>query len=159
MRVVIYLFFMRTIPLTFLSLALLAITFAVVIVVIQAYNQAKVSSLAQATEELFEHGKTIAAQDSTGGATPQETLHLFAQAISSGDTSRAAALCLPALRDRVSAALKPLSEQDRVAFAREVDGVANAASSTVVGDVYTITEPVYVELVRYPSGVWKIASF
>lgn len=104
-------------------------------------------------------GDVEIAQDRVGGSTPQEALSKFADAIERGDGVGAAELSVPALRDHLRASIESMDADERSLTANQMRAASQSvgAESVVEGSV-VITEPVYVDLVKYPSGVWKVAS-
>lgn len=99
-----------------------------------------------------------ATHDDVGGATPQETLQMLAKAIADGNAQQAAALCVSAIRERVEAGVLNASVEDRSKAAKQIEEAT--ISGSLVGDSsFVASEPIYVELIRYPAGVWKVVSF
>ena len=115
--------------------------------------------MAERQEKQFETGRETAQNDRIGGTTPGETLALFAAAISIGDGEQAALLSVPAIRDRVRGFVQGISVEDRKAVAMKLKGIADNAPSQVEGMTFQVAAPVNVELIRYPSGAWKVVSF
>lgn len=99
-------------------------------------------------------------EDSVGGATPSETLFRFAEAISLNDTKVISGLAVPALRDHITTIVAGLPPAERVELVGALRNTASGTSAVSPEDQsYVVSDPVYVELVKYPSGVWKVASF
>lgn len=139
-----------------LSLGTVLVIFVAALVAVRAVNQHKVEGLASRIEAERRERAAIAEADREGGSTPQETLGLFAEALEKGDGTSAAALCVPALRDSVAQGIAGMSEKERRETAVSLRAVRAEPGDA---DVVTAAEPVYVELIKYPSGVWKVASF
>lgn len=149
---------MRTAFVIAVAIGIPIVLIAGTLVGVRAYNQQKAERLALLAEQEHQQAHAQAIADETGGSTPGETLGLFAAAVRAGDAAAAASLCVPALRDRVAGTVADLAPAAREEVAGQLETAARSAVAPQ-GESFVTSDPVYVELVRYPSGAWKVASF
>lgn len=149
---------MRTAFVITASIGIPVIAIVIVLVAVRAFNQHRVANLVSHEEQVQEQQRAAAIADEVGGTSPDATLALFASAVRAGDAAGASELCVPALRDRVADIVARLGAEEREEAAAQVEEIARAATQ-YEGDSFVASDPVYIELIKYPSGVWKVASF
>lgn len=140
------------------SLVVPVLLFAGAAGIISLVNKRQVALLAAQEEQKRAEANRLVAADTVGGSTPAETLALFSAALRNGDAEQVGKLCVPALREHVAEVVRKLNKEEREATALQLESIKENVTSTQAVSL-TVTEPVYVELIRYPSGVWKVASF
>ncbi|MBI2444211.1 MAG: hypothetical protein HYV42_03155 [Candidatus Magasanikbacteria bacterium] len=98
-----------------------------------------------------------AAADTVGGKTPEETLRLYLAAVDSGDYRRASTFFVPEKQ-----------KQERQSFSQSVpadigriqnllvEALKRGGTYSADGKEYVIHQPIFVHLVRYPAGNWKL---
>lgn len=128
--------------------------------IISKLNRETAQQLAERDQASREEMERVAVADKVGGKTPAETLAMLSDAVGSGDGPGAAALAVPALRDHIGSVVTGMTAGMRAETSRLLRESAESTLPPGGGnEFYVLTEPVYVELVRYPSGAWKVASF
>lgn len=140
------------------SLVVPLLLFAGAVGIISLVNKRQVALLAAQEEQKRTAQNQSAAADTVGGSTPTETLALLSAALRNGDVEQVGKLCVPALREHIVEVVQKLSKEQREQTALQLESIKENVTSTQAASL-TVTEPVDVELIRYPSGVWKVASF
>ncbi|MBI2278614.1 MAG: hypothetical protein HYU81_00960 [Candidatus Brennerbacteria bacterium] len=109
----------------------------------------------RATEE-FEARK---AADTFGGATPQETLRVYIEAVEKGDYELASKYFV---FDRQEKELRSLtnSPPDNVVNVTRLlrEALNNEGSYSADRKEFAIRRPILVDFILYPSGLWKIVE-
>lgn len=128
------------------------------LVAIRAINQHEVQKRAVLSQQEMAQQREQAMGDTYGSSSAKETLNALAAAIRSNDVEVAAKLSVPALRDHMATQIQSLEQEGRESASRALEQAAKGMAEPG-GVVVTVSEPVYVELIKYPSGVWRVASF
>jgi|GEM_PF-7062075 len=121
--------------------------------VVAAVNQHRIRSFA---ERISNPPPTEEAR--RGGATPAVALDLLAVAIRENRPDAADDLAVPALRDHLRQSIAGMSEEERTLSVEDMKAAASRVPGGENAGTITMTDPVYVELVRDIKGAWLVAS-
>lgn len=122
----------------------------------KAWGQYHVQRTFEDRKVAFAEDEARAKADIRGGMTPGASLAMLADAIERRDPQDAQSLVVPALRDRIAAIAQ--GDGDKARLIEQVRQLAENAGEGFDGKL-VMTSPAYVELIQYPNGVWKVASF
>lgn len=113
---------------------------------------------AESTKRSFEEFEARKAADTYGGATPQETLRMYIEAVERGDYELASKYFVLGKQNFWLNELENISRADKLNEFLDPIKLVNFSSGEYSNDQesFSIYEPVGVDFVRYPSGVWKL---
>lgn len=122
------------------------------------YRQSKaVEELARDLERTEREAYERALADTYGGATPQETLRMYIEAVEAGDYELASKYFVEEKREESKKIFSGVSVAEIGNYVVALkDSINNNGSFSEEGNFYAIRHPGLIEFVRSPAGVWKI---
>lgn len=113
----------------------------------------------ESTEQVAAEFAARKAADTYGGATPQETLRLYIEAVERGDYELASKYFVLEKQKIELNKLQnsPKENTDQVLSLLRISN-ETAGSYSAEKDRYVVDSPLFVNFVRYPNGVWKIVE-
>ena len=121
------------------------------------HSQRRVAELAAELERLEQEDYAKKATDIIGGATPQETLEMFIEAVEAGDYELASKyFVLERQGEELKSLQNSLKENidNMMGLLKQVDVSSEGYSSNQTG--FIVHDPLFVSFILYPSGNWKI---
>ncbi len=96
--------------------------------------------------------------DTYGGKTPEETLRMFIDAVEAGDYELASKYFTVEKRKGELDTLQKTSQNNNIDFLLGYlyQTMNSGGYFSTDGKIYTIKNPVFIEFILYPSGIWKI---
>lgn len=127
----------------------------------EAYEtQNYLKGLVDAENNWKEKDLEIAMADTYGGKTPEETLGLYVAALEKGDYELASKYFIQGNQEKEVKKLEDLSDslsiERYLISAKKMLVATGEYSKDGVG--YTIKDPFYAGLRKYPNGIWKIVE-
>lgn len=114
---------------------------------------------AESTKRSFEEFEARKAADTYGGATPQETLRMYIEAVEKGDYELASKYFVLDRQEQTKTGFEGASKEN---IQKYLDTLRQALSSegsySSKKDTYGIHVPVLIEFKLYPSDIWKIVE-
>ena len=96
--------------------------------------------------------------DTFGGKTPQETLQMFIDAVEAGDYELASKYFVEGKREEWKGELLLTNRNNSIEdFLESVKESLNDLKEIYSG-TYIANNPVYIEVILYPNGIWKLTE-
>ena len=138
-------------------LIIVAITFSVWLFGFILLKYENFKEIQSQKEKIEQMEKTIK-NDTYGGKTPEETLQMFIDAVEAGDYELASKYFTVEKRERELDTLQKTSQNNNIDFLLGYlyQTMNSGGYFSTDGKIYTIKNPVFIEFILYPSGIWKI---
>lgn len=117
-----------------------------------------VEKLAENLEKMKQLDYELAMADTYGGKTPQETLEMYISAVEKGDYELASKYFVIAKQEEEKNILIETNKKHNIDFLLKfLKQVLNSKGEySPDKQTYSIYEPVAVDFIKYPNGIWKI---
>lgn len=131
---------------------------------LEKYNQSKQWQEIKKTAEMFQKAEQELYEqmmaDTYGGKTPQETLDMFIAAVEKGDYELASKYFVMVRQKEWGVELKNIKEVNKIDLFLKPIKEAKNSNGEYSDDKqsYSIYEPISVDFIHYPSGIWKISE-
>lgn len=125
----------------------------------QRSDERRIQELAEHLKQGEEEAYQARLRDTYGGATPQETLQMYIDAVEKGDYELASKYFIIEGQQRELDSLRnsPVENtKNSIIFLKQSLRTQGSYNREKTG--YAITKPLLVDFVLYPNGVWKIAE-
>lgn len=97
--------------------------------------------------------------DKNGGESPEDTLRYYIEALKNHDYKNAATYFLEEKRTAEAESLNKTSEENMKILVGDLEkALSNAGTYSRTGEHYTITDPLLVDFVKLPNGIWKLVE-
>lgn len=130
--------------------------------VAQLYGSLKQQEIVRRFADFFvreNQSETDASPDTYGGTAPRETLTQLIAALRAHDDLAAGNFFIEARRAAARERFAVFSESDRAALiARLEAALGEEGTYSFRKDAFTIRNPILIDFVRYPNGIWKIVE-
>lgn len=131
---------------------------------LEKYNQNKQWQEIKKSAEAFQKAEQELSRqmmaDTYGGKTPQETLDMFIAAVEKGDYELASKYFVIARQKEWNVELKKIKEVNKVeVFLKPVSEAKNSNGEySDDKQSYSVYNPISVDFILYPNGIWKISE-
>ncbi len=125
------------------------------------YNRAPAAlrELEQALREARDADYRRMMADIYGGKTPQETLQMYIDAVEAGDYELASKYFVEEGREKELRSFDGATKADVKSYLEPLkESAGQAGYLNMQGDSFVIDKPVYIRLILYPNGIWKITE-
>ena len=120
----------------------------------------KVDKLAQALRDIEKKDYEMAMADTFGGQTPQETLEMFIKAVEKGDYELASKYFIIPKQEEWRDNLISINNNNKQGIFLEPLSTIDLSLGEYSSDrnKFIMHDPILVEFILYPNGVWKIVE-
>ena len=122
-------------------------------------GQSEIDRLVKRLEKFEQEQYRKMLADTYGGKTPQETLQMYIEAVEKGDYELASKYFIENNRDKE---LKSFEGAMQVDIQNVVNLLKESLSMigqySVDGKEYVIDKPIYVRMILFPNGIWKLVE-
>jgi acyl-CoA reductase-like NAD-dependent aldehyde dehydrogenase len=130
----------------------------------QAYDQwrgqKRVQELAEAMQKAQDEWHQMQVADTYGGKTPQETLNMYIEAVEKGDYDLASKYFVIEKQEEWKGELIEIDQLGKVmTFLNPIkEALENKGEYSENKKEFSIYDPVGVDFMIYPNGIWKITG-
>jgi len=130
----------------------------------QWQNRQDLRNLVKSYEQARKNEEARKMADTFGGKTPQETLQMFIEAVEAGDYELASKYFVESKREEWRNSLNSTAKANKIDnFLQPIKLINkninnNKDIPTNINNYYTIREPILVEFILYPNGIWKLTE-
>lgn len=118
-----------------------------------------VNELAKAMKQAQQEAYEKAMADTYGGKTPQETLKMFIEAVEKGDYELASRYFIESKQKEWKEGLIKSAQANQIKkLINLIEEAIPNLDKSYSEDIYIAEKPIYIELVIYPSGIWKLVD-
>ena len=124
----------------------------------QWQNRQDLRNLVKSYEQAQKDEEARKMADTFGGKTPQETLQMFIDAVEAGDYELASKYFVEGKREEWKGELLLTNRNNSIEdFLESVKESLNDLKEIYSG-TYIANNPVYIEVILYPNGIWKLTE-
>ena len=145
------------------SIIILVLFIIFVGIVSYFYHQAKkeqeqITNLANFLNQIQQEKHHLESQDKIGGKTPEETLQLFIEALEKKDYELASKYFVLEKQEKWRGIIRDIIESDKINdFVLPLEKIEfSNGEYSEDRKKFFVEDPVYLQFIKYPSGVWKI---